>query len=567
MTEQFNLLQKHFDTALESPDGIKKLRELILTLAMQGKLVKQDPNDQPASELLKEIQAEKERLIKEGKIKKQKELPPIKTEEVPYEVPKGWVWCKYDDVAVLQHGYQFREYDFIPNGIPVIKITQCKPNGVLDLRKCDFIDSKRVSEFKDILIHKGDLLMALTGGTLGKVTRVRQDYGMVVQNYRVGKFISNEIVLDMNFLEIILLSNLFQNLVKVKINQNAQPNIGKDNIENLPIPLPPLAEQKRIVAKINELMALCDKLESQHKARNEKRLALHTSAINRLLTAADKKEFDISWQFIAHHFDSLYSVKENVAELKKAILTLAMQGKLVKQDPKDQPASELLKEIQAEKERLIKKEGLRTTANPIISEDEKYLKTPVEWEFVRLGNIAKFIDYRGKTPIKVSVGVPLITAKNIRFGYIDREPYEYITEEDYGSWMTRGIPKIGDLLFTTEAPLGNIAIIDMKERFALAQRAICFQLHIAEMANFVRYLIMSDVFQEQLLINATGMTAKGIKSSRLKEVTIPLPPLAEQERIVAKIDELMALCDKLENQINQATAKQTALFDAVLAKV
>ena len=172
-------------------------------------------------------------------------------------------------------------------------------------------------------------------------------------------------------------------------------------------------------------------------------------------------------------------------------------GKLVTQDPNDSPASELLKEIEAEKDRLIKKEGLKTSAQKYVDEDEKYIETPPSWQYCRLGNLAKFIDYRGKTPIKVNSGIPLITAKNIRFGFINREPYEYVTEEEYKKWMTRGFPKIGDLLFTTEAPLGNVAIIDIKERFALAQRVICLQLHKPDIATFLKLLIMSNIFQEQ----------------------------------------------------------------------
>jgi type I restriction enzyme S subunit len=181
-----------------------------------------------------------------------------------------------------------------------------------------------------------------------------------------------------------------------------------------------------------------------------------------------------------------------------------------------------------------------------------------------LGNLARFIDYRGKTPKKVDSGIPLITAKNVRFGYINREPYEYLTESEYESWMTRGFPRVGDILFTTEAPLGNVAIIDIQERFALAQRVICLQLHKPEIACFLKFLIMSAIFQNQLLDNATGMTATGIKSSRLKEIPIPIPPLAEQRRIVAKIDELMARCDELEKLRGNRDRKQITVHTATL---
>ena len=269
-----------------------------------------------------------------------------------------------------------------------------------------------------------------------------------------------------------------------------------------------------------------------------------------------------SLELLEKYFDTAIASPDGIKRLRELILSLAMQGKLVPQDPNDPPASELLKEIEAEKERLIKEEGLKTSAQKYINKDEIYIEIPARWEYCRLGNLAKFIDYRGKTPIKVDSGIPLITAKNIRFGFINREPYEYITEEEYKAWMTRGFPKIGDVLFTTEAPLGNIAIIDIQERFALAQRVICLQLHKPNIAIFLKLLMMSNIFQDQLLNNATGMTAKGIKASRLKEIPIPLPPLAEQYRIVKKVDFLMAQCDELEKLRAERDKKRLIVHSA-----
>jgi type I restriction enzyme S subunit len=266
------------------------------------------------------------------------------------------------------------------------------------------------------------------------------------------------------------------------------------------------------------------------------------------------------------YFETAFSAPDGIKRLRELILTLAMQGKLVPQDPSDQPAEELLKEVEAEKQRLIKDHGLKTKAEIYIAQDEEYIDKPKGWSFYRLGNLTKFIDYRGKTPKKISSGIPLITAKNVRFGFIDREPREYVSEEEYHSWMTRGFPKLGDLLFTTEAPLGNIAIVDINERFALAQRVICFQLHKPEMNLYLRLLIMSNIFQEQLINNATGMTAKGIKASKLKEIPIPIPPLSEQKRIVEKCDRLMAQCDKLEQLRMKQQEIQTALLEAIMAK-
>lgn len=167
---------------------------------------------------------------------------------------KGWPLLKFTEFASLRHGHQFRKYDFVESGIPVVKITQCKKDGSLDLSNCDFIDSSRLNEFREDRIYKDDLLMALTGGTLGKVTWVENDYGELVQNYRVGNFFNIEGKSIKRFLMYILMSSIFQDLVASKVNQGAQPNIGKENIDNMIVPIPSIEEQVRMVEKFDIVM-------------------------------------------------------------------------------------------------------------------------------------------------------------------------------------------------------------------------------------------------------------------------------------------------------------------------
>ncbi|MBZ9783340.1 restriction endonuclease subunit S [Pseudomonas sp. REP124] len=260
----------------------------------------------------------------------------------------------------------------------------------------------------------------------------------------------------------------------------------------------------------------------------------------------------------------LSGAPDGIKKLRELILELAVRGKLVPQDPSDEPACELLKSITAEQVRLMAEEGLRTNAQSEVPQKDQYLKISAGWAYSRLGNLARFIDYRGRTPTKTSSGIPLITAKNVRSGFISREPQEFIAKNDYSSWMTRGFPRFGDLLFTTEAPMGNVALVNISEQFALAQRVICFQLHEISIGPFLKLAMMSSTFQRQLLEVATGMTATGVKSSRLKEMPVPLPPLAEQHRIVAKVDELMTLCDRLEAQQADAESAHTQLVQALL---
>ncbi|TQI71432.1 type I restriction enzyme S subunit [Gramella sp. Hel_I_59] len=167
---------------------------------------------------------------------------------------KGWPTLKFTEFASLRHGHQFRKYDFVDSGIPVVKIGQCKKDGSLNLSNCNYIESSRLNEFEGDRIYKGDLLMALTGGTLGKVTWVSEDYGDLVQNYRVGNFFNIEGKSIKRFLMYVLMSSIFQDLVASKVNQGAQPNIGKENIDNMIVPVPSIKEQEKLVRKFDVAM-------------------------------------------------------------------------------------------------------------------------------------------------------------------------------------------------------------------------------------------------------------------------------------------------------------------------
>lgn len=249
--DAWQFITHHFGDLYTVRENVAELRKATLQLAVMGKLVKNPNMDDSPNSILNKL------------IQQNENSTPIAKNEIPFTLPRNWEWARFNTVAELRHGHQFRKEDFVKEGIPVVKIGQCKSDGSLDLEGCDYINSNRIDEFANFLIHKGDLLMALTGGTLGKVTRVDKDYGTVVQNYRVGKFLSNELVITLDFLNLVLESDLFQSLVRSKINQNAQPNIGKENIEGLLLPIPPLHEQNTIVQNINKLMNLCKSLEKE----------------------------------------------------------------------------------------------------------------------------------------------------------------------------------------------------------------------------------------------------------------------------------------------------------------
>ena len=335
------LLEKYFDVAFAAPNGVKKLRELILSLAMQGKLVAQDPHDVPASELLKEI---------ENKSNKSKVISEVKPNNHLHVLPKSWEWVYVGNVFDLKSGYSFAKEDELNAGkYMYLKVGEmnAKGNETVITSTSIFLDeSPRVI---NALIPANSIIFPKRGGAIATNKK---------------RLVIQPICVDTNIMAIVCPENIelayayhwILSLDLATLNTGTSvPQINNKDINPLLFPLPPLAEQRRIVAKIDELMARCDELEKLRGNLNQKQITVHNAALNRLLTAKDPSDFNTAWQFITQHFGDLYSVKENVAELRKAILQLAVMGKLVPQDPSDRPASELLKEIEKEKERLVKK--------------------------------------------------------------------------------------------------------------------------------------------------------------------------------------------------------------------
>lgn len=271
----------------------------------------------------------------------------------------------------------------------------------------------------------------------------------------------------------------------------------------------------------------------------------------------EQKELIKKFQQLEGHHQSIDKELDTqlayLTQLRQALLREAMQGQLLPQDPTDEPAAELLQQLQAAAKPGKKGRG---QAGALFVEEAEAIEGPFaippSWVWVRLGDTTKFIDYRGKTPTKTESGVKLITAKNVKRGYFSEYPQEFISEADIKTHMTRGWPVKGDVLFTTEAPLGNACLLNEEPPFALAQRIITLQPKESILNTFLLQAILSEGVQAQLKEKASGATAQGIKSSRLVDVLIPLPPLSEQHRIVAKLEQLLQHCDALEQRIRES---------------
>ena len=550
----------NFAILSSAPNGIALLRRLILQLAFRGKLLPQDPGDEPASVLLEEIQKTKAKSDNDKKAKIRVHLRAIEDDGKPFTLPSCWRWSRFVDIATIASNlvqpWDYLDYPHVaPDNIE-------KFTG--RLLPCRTVREDKVSS-SNHKFFEGQIVYSKIRPNLAKAVIVDFEGLCSADMYPINSHIYPP------FLLYYLLSDTFLNMAVKSDTRVAMPKINQEELNRILVPVPSLAEQKRIVAKVKKLMRLCDELEARQQAKRESRVGLNAAVLAPLNKAASltPEEFEQSTIHLADNFDTLYDSIDTVSKLRSTTLQLAIQGKLVPQDPNEPDAHILLAEIEQEKDRQIKqKKSKQIESLPRITQDDFLnMPLPIGWAWAWLGDLARFVDYRGKTPTKTENGVKLLTAKNVKMGFISEYPLEFVSEDTYVEVMTRGLPRFGDILFTTEAPLGNVAQLLTHEPVTLAQRVIDLQPFNPLFAEYLKLCLMSPLLQQAVMERATGMTATGIRASKLKRLPVPVPPLAEQKRIVAKVNRLMSLCDELEAKLWQSEADSEKLMNAAIKYV
>ncbi len=542
--------------------GVKKLRELILDLAVRGLLVPQDPNDEPASALLKKIAAEKARLIKAGKIKKQKKLPPTKEDEKPYKLSEGWEWCRLGKLGVMAQGGTPGKSvgEYWGGTIPFITGADIKEKCVSKARS--FVTEKGFNSSKTQKCQEGDLLIVSRTG-VGR-------FGIAATDLCISQDITVLNPFSETNVEYLI---IFLKAAAKKIKNASQgltiQGITRGFIENLSTPLPPLNEQHRIVAKVDELMSLCDRLEEQQETNITTHQTLVHTLLSALTDAGEQGRFDEAWARIAQHFDILFTTQESIDHLKQSILQLAVMGKLVPQNPEDEPASALLKKIAAEKARLIKAGKIKKQKKlPPIAEDETPFELPEGWVWVRLQDItSKITDGDHKTPPRTSEGFRLLSAKNVRDGFLELKNCDFTSEESYLKSRERCLPEEGDLLIVSVGgTIGRSSVVPSNSNFALV-RSVALIKPLFINSSFLKYSMDSNLMQNSIHERKRGGAQPCLYLSEIKKFPFSLPPIAEQHRIIAKIDELMALCDRLQERVRDSRTTQQHLADAMAQQI
>ncbi|HCO0198979.1 TPA: restriction endonuclease subunit S, partial [Escherichia coli] len=509
--------------------GIKKLRELILELAVRGKLVPQDPNDEPASELLKRIAAEKAELVKQGKVKKQKPLPEISEEEKPFELPEGWEWVALQEICSLENGDRSKNYPnkstLVETGIPFVNAGHLE-NGNIRQEDMTFITPEHFSILRSGKFLDGDILFCLRG-SLGKSAIVQNLSGAIASSLvivRVFKPTFNK------YIHLYFDAPLSYDFINKYDNGTAQPNLAATDLARFLVPLPPLDEQSRIVNKITELMSLCDQLEQQSLTTLDAHQQLVETLLGTLTDSQNAEELAENWARISEHFDTLFTTEASVDALKQTILQLAVMGKLVPQDPNDEPASELLKRIAQEKAQLVK-EGKIKKQKPLppISNEEKPFELPEGWEWCRLNDISsKITDGDHKTPPRIAEGYKLLSAKNIRDGYLDYNNCDYISAIDYEKSRERCLPEKGDLLIVSVGgTIGRSSLIKDCSDFALVRSVAIIKPLLIE-PEYLKLAMDSKLLQSMIHSHKRGGAQPCLYLGEISKFLFPTPPLAEQ---------------------------------------
>ena len=537
--------------------GIKKLRELILELAVRGKLVPQDPNDEPASDLLKRIQTEKARLISEGKIKKDKPLLQIIDEEKIFSLPHGWEWVKLGLLSDIKGGKRLPAGTAFSNCVTpyiYIQVTNMKYGAIIE-ESLKYIDESTHNLIKQYTISSDDLYITIAG-TIGDVGSVPNRFNGMNLNENAAKIVFT--VISKEWFKCTLRSSFAKNQFSDKTIQMAQPKLALHRIADSVLALPPLSEQHRIVAKVDELMALCDQLETQHSNAAEAHEKLVSHLLGTLIQSQSAEDFSANWQRIAAHFDTLFTTEASIDVLKQTLLQLAVMGKLVPQDPSDEPASELLKRIQTEKAKLVT-EGKIKKPKPLIpiSDEEKPFVLPERWEWVRFGEISTikselvrpedFPNVRQIAPDCIEKGTGRLT--------------ELRTVKESGIRGPNSRFYKGQIVYSKIRPsLSKAVLVD----FDGLCSADMYPIDVFIDSQFMLKQILSECFLEQVRVAENRIKMPKLNQDSLTAFVLPLTPLSEQHRIIAKIDELMTICDQLKSRITVANQLQQKLADVMV---
>lgn len=555
-----------FAAFADALNGVAKLRELILQLAVQGKLVPQDADDEPAAVLLAKIKAEKERLIQEKKIKKSEPLPPIDANEEPFDLPQGWEWSRLSEVGLTNPRNQVdddKEASFIP-----MTLIPASYGASVQSEKRLWKDMKGgFTHFAEDDVGLAKITPCFQNGKSAVMRGLINGVGAGTTELHIFRPLAG--LMSSDYVLLYLKSPYFIETGIPKMTGTAgQKRVPNDYFSNNPFPLPPLAEQRRIVAKVDHLMALCDELQARQQRQQTARVRLNNAALEGMLTARTPTEFAEHCQRICDNFDLLYDAPETVTALRQAILQLAVQGKLVPQNPNDEPIHNTLKRVLERRAMLVRNKKVRAKKHDDSATFAEQDSLPGTWTLERLGNLVdpeNAISYGVLVPGNdVTDGVPFVRAQDLSLTSHPERPNKTISpdiEKAYSRTRLKG----GEILLCVVGSIGKLGIVPLSWAGANIARAVARILAVPEIdRDYLLIVLQSQQVQTYFTAATRTLAQPTLNVGLIEQTLIPLPPLAEQCRIVAKVDQLMALCDELEAKLRRAQSHSAKLMTATV---
>jgi type I restriction enzyme S subunit len=562
-------LLKHFKELSIYPKNAKELKGLILQLAVQGKLTvqwrRENLDVEPAKKLLERIYEEKNRLIKEKKIKKEKPLSPITEDEVPYALPEGWVWCRMQEYLDVRDGTHDTP-KYVDKGIPLVTSKNLYSKK-LDMSNVKFISINDHLEIsKRSFVEKFDILFAMIG-SIGNPVLVDVEPEFSIKNVALIKYYIKE------YCEPKYIIYFLENTTKEFVNDSdgaVQPFVSLTKLRLKKFPLPPLEEQKAIVKTVEQLFKEVEQLENLTEERIQLKEKFATSALNQLTINNIVKE----WEYLKPHFNTFFNEEPNIKKLRETILQLAVQGKLTadwrKSNPVIETASELLEKIKAEKEQLVKDKKIKKEKPlPPITESEVSYALPEGWVWSNILDISiKVTDGEHATPKRTDSGFKLLSARNVTNEGIRLHKVDYVGEDEFLRIRRRCNPQKGDVLISCSGSVGRICLVDKDDEYCMVRSAALVKHHHDYLkGKYLVYALRAPIVQDQIIEKSRSTAQSNLFLGKIKELIFPLPPLQEQKAIVEKVNSLMGLCDSLEQEVKQSKVEVEKLMKGVLREV
>ncbi len=557
-------LVRHFDLIAQAPGGVARLRELILTLAVQGKLVPQDPSDEPASELLKKIRAEKDRLIAEGKIKRDKPLDEIADQQKPFELPDGWIWTSLAAVGIINPRNDAADEavaSFVQmSSIPV----QFSEAHAEELRPWNAIKSG-FTHFAEGDVGVAKITPCFENGKSTVFCNLSNGIGAGTTELHIVRPLGG---IDPRYVLLFLKTPTFLKEGEAVMTGSAgQKRLPRSYFENKPFSLPPLTEQSRIVTRVDELMKVCDALEASSQLEAQQHAQLVGALLGTLTQSKTPEALADNWQRIATHFDVLLDRPEAVDALEQTILQLAVRGLLVPQDPTDESASVLLQKIRTEKDHLIAQGKIkRDKPLPPITDEEKPFELPQGWEWVRFPDVCSISG--GATPSKAvpqnwEGTIPWVSPKDMKVPFI-ADAQDHVSDAAVNGSLSL-IPS-GSLLMVVRGMIlaHSFPVAETLTPVTINQDMKALTPFEPKLLSFLALLCRGMKPEILALIDRSTHGTCKLESSKIFGLLIPLPPLVEQSHIVTRVNELRSLCADLRQRLLAGQTVRSHLADALV---